>query len=96
MTSEPVFTSKHPGYKSLTVCEHFLYFPKAPQLAAFVKAAAQKEFGNVSSFPSGSEHCAIVRTTAVPGAHALEGTMRVLTRLARLHGGVYDGYGSFV
>ena len=47
MTSEPVFTSKHPGYKSLTVCEHFLYFPKAPQLAAFVKAAAQKGFGNV-------------------------------------------------
>ncbi len=28
MTSEPVFTSKHPGYKSLTVCEHFLYFPR--------------------------------------------------------------------
>ena len=51
MTSELVFTSKHPGYKSLTVCEHFLYFPKAPQLAAFVKAAAQKGFGNVSSFP---------------------------------------------
>ena len=97
MTSELVFTSKHPGYKSLTVCERFLCFPKAPQRAAFVKAAAWKGFGNADSIPnrSGSEHCAIVRTT-VPGAHARHGTVLALTRLARLHGGGHDGCGSFV
>ena len=52
MTSEPVLTSKHPGYKPLTVSHHFLYFPTASQRAAFVKAAAQKGFGNINSFVS--------------------------------------------